>query len=145
MPRELNCIPRALRYNRCFAAFLWLALAWALTGDALRANIVLTNYNVSHPLKVMAVGDSITDDSSINGAWRSYLQPLLQRSGYTFTNLGRWISTSTATFTLTRHEGMDGAVIAAPGLSPAHGYAAALNYTRRTLPDALTNVTPDLF
>jgi len=91
------------------------------------------------------VGDSITDDSSINGAWRSYLQPLLQNNGYTFTNLGRWISSSTPTFTLTRHEGMDGAVIASPGLSPAHGYAASSNYTLLSLAHALTNVTPDLF
>ena len=106
---------------------------------------MLTNYTASRPLKVMASGDSITDDSSINGAWRSYLQPLLQNNGYTFTNLGRWISSTTPTFTLTRHEGMDGAVIAYPGLSPAHGYPASSNYTLLTLAQALTNVTPDLF
>jgi lysophospholipase L1-like esterase len=93
----------------------------------------------------MASGDSITDDSSINGAWRSYLQPLLQQDGYSFTNLGRWVSTTTPTFTLTRHEGMDGAVIGYPGLSPAHGYVAASNYARLSLADALTNVTSDLF
>jgi len=125
---------------------LWLALVWALAGTALRADLVLTNYTASRPLKVMASGDSITDDSSISGAWRLYLQPLLQTNGYTFTNLGRWISTPTPTFTLTRHEGMDGAVIASPGLSPAHGYPASSNYARLTLADALTNnVTPDLF
>jgi len=106
---------------------------------------VLTNYTASRPLKVMASGDSITDDSSINGAWRSYLQPLLQKNGYTFTNLGRWLSSPTASFTLTRHEGMDGAVIAYPGLSPAHGYPASSNYARLSLAQALTNVTPDLF
>src|ERR1035438_6462477 len=129
------------RFRQC----LWLALVWVLAGTALRAELVLTNYTASRPLKVMASGDSITDDSSINGAWRSYLQPLLQTNGYTFTNLGRWISTSTPTFTLTRHEGMDGAVIAYPGLSPAHGYPASSNYTLLTLAQALTNVTPDLF
>jgi lysophospholipase L1-like esterase len=132
---------RPPRFRRC----LWLALAWALAGSALRADLVLTNYTAARPLKVMAAGDSITDDSSINGAWRSYLQPLLQKNGYTFTNLGRWVSTTTSTFTLTRHEGMDGAVIASPGLSPAHGYPAASNYARLSLADALTNVTPDLF
>jgi lysophospholipase L1-like esterase len=118
---------------------------WALASTALRAELVLTNYTASRPLKVMASGDSITDDSSINGAWRSYLQPLLQNNGYTFTNLGRWLSTPTSTFTLTRHEGMDGAVIAYPGLSPAHGYPASSNYACLSLADALTNVTPDLF
>ena len=128
-----------------FRPYLWLALVWALAGTALRADLVLTNYTASRPLKVMASGDSITDDSSINGAWRSYLQPLLKNNGYTFTNLGRWVSSPTATFTLTRHEGMDGAVIAYPGLSPAHGYPASSNYARLSLAHALTNVSPDLF
>jgi hypothetical protein len=120
-------------------------VAWAVAGTTVRGELVLTNYSASRPLKVMASGDSITDDSSINGAWRSYLQPLLQQNGYTFTNLGRWISTTTPTFTLTRHEGMDGAVIAFPGVSPAHGYITSANCARLTLADALTNVTPDLF
>ena len=40
---------------------------------------------------------------------------------------------------------MDGAVIAYPGLSPAHGYPASSNYARLSLAHALTNVTPDLF
>jgi lysophospholipase L1-like esterase len=116
-----------------------------LAGTALRADLVLTNYSAARPLKVLASGDSITDDSSINGAWRSYLQPLLQTNGYTYTNLGRWVSTATPTFTLTRHEGMDGAVIAYPGVSPAHGYPTSSNYTLLSLAQALTNITPDLF
>src|ERR1035437_10965277 len=127
---------RKLRINRPsrprFRPCLWLALVWALAGTALRADLVLTNYTASRPLKVMASGDSITADSSINGAWRSYLQPLLKNNGYTFTNLGRWLSTTTPTFTLTRHEGMDGAVIAYPGLSGAHGYPASSTYARLT-------------
>lgn len=136
-----TCRPGPPSFYPC----LWLALVWALAGTALRAELVLTNYTASRPLKVMSVGDSITDDSSINGAWRSYLQPLLQTNGYVYTNLGRWVSSSSPTFTLTRHEGMDGAVIAYPGLSPAHGYVAASNYTLLTLAQALANVTPDLF
>ena len=124
---------------------IWLVLVWALSAAVVRAELVLTNYSVSHPLKVMASGDSITDDSSINGAWRLYLQPLLQTNGYVFTNLGRWMSSQTLTFKLTRHEGMDGSVIAYPGVSPAHGYPAASNYTLLSLSHALTNVTPDLF
>jgi lysophospholipase L1-like esterase len=142
-------VSRKLRINRLgrprFRPCLWLALVWALAGTALRAELVLTNYPPYRPLKVMASGDSITDDSSINGAWRSYLQPLLQTNGYKFTNLGRWLSTTTPTFTLPRHEGMDGAVIAYPGLSGAHGYPASSNYARLTLTDALTSASPDLF
>src|SRR5262249_42101976 len=46
------------------------------------------------------------------------------------------------------HEGMDGSVIAAPGLSgPTHGYAAANNYSLLTVSDALHSVSvpaPDL-
>jgi lysophospholipase L1-like esterase len=146
MPGEYEPLISTCRLCRPrFRPYLWLGLVWALAGTALRADLVLTNYTASRPLKVMASGDSITDDSSINGAWRSYLQPLLQTNGYTFTNLGRWISTSTPTFILTRHEGMDGAVIAYPGVSPAHGYPASSNYTLLSLAQALTNLTPDLF
>lgn len=146
MPGEYGPLISTCRLGRPrFRPCLWLALLWTLAGTALRADLVLTNYTASRPLKVMASGDSITDDSSINGAWRSYLQPLLKSNGYTFTNLGRWLSTTTPTFTLTRHEGMDGAVIAYPGLSPAHGYPASSNYARLSLADALTNVSPDLF
>src|SRR5512136_17507 len=145
MPGEYPLISTCHLRHPHLRPHLWLGLVCTLAGTALRADLVLTNYTAARRLKVMASGDSITDDSSINGAWRSYLQPLLQTNGYAFTNLGRWISTSTPTFTLTRHEGMDGAVIAYPGVSPAHGYPASSNYTRLTLAHALTNVTPDLF
>lgn len=110
-----------------------------------RAELALTNYTAAHPLKVLDSGDSITDDSVTNGAWRAFLQPLLVTNGYAFTNLGRWASVPTAGFTQVHHEGMDGAVIAAPGLSgPTHGYAASNNYALLTLSDALTNAAPDL-
>src|ERR1019366_3759108 len=32
----------------------------------------------------MPIGDSITDDCEVNGAWRSFLQPLLESDGYFF-------------------------------------------------------------
>ena len=83
-----------------------------------------------------------------NGAWRAYLEKLLVTNGYVFTNLGRWASTPAPGFTQVHHEGMDGAVIAAPGLSgPTHGYAVASNYALLTVADALTtlsNTVPDL-
>src|SRR5512139_2714538 len=102
MPGEYEPLVSAGRLRRPrFRPYLWLGLVCALAGTALRADLVLTNYTAARRLKVMASGDSITDDSSIDGAWRSYLQPLLQANGYTFTNLGRWISSSTPTFTQT--------------------------------------------
>lgn len=110
-----------------------------------RAELALTNYTAAHPLKILDSGDSITDDSVVNGAWRAYLEPLLVTNGYAFTNLGRWASVPTPGFTQVHHEGMDGAVIAAPGLSgPTHGYPAASNYALLTLANALTNAAPDL-
>jgi len=94
----------------------------------------------------MAVGDSITDDCSINGAWRQYLQPLLETNGYPFTFVGRYSSTPSTTFTKVRHEGICGAVVAAPGLmtSQVHDYAGPDTYLQKTALDALTNAIPDL-
>ncbi|HEX4121408.1 MAG TPA: GDSL-type esterase/lipase family protein [Verrucomicrobiae bacterium] len=132
-----------MKWRWCFL-LTWLVVCAFIAGTA-GAELVLTNYTAAHPLKVLASGDSITDDSVTNGAWRSYLAKLLVTNGYVFTNLGRWASSPTAGFTQVHHEGMDGAVIAAPGLSgPTHGYAAANNYALETLADALTNMTPDL-
>ena len=117
----------------------------ALAAFTARAELVLTNYTAANPLKILPSGDSITDDSVYNGAWRSYLEKLLVTNGYAFTNLGRWASTPFMGFTQVHHEGMDGAVIAAPGVSgPTHGYPLTSNYALLTLSDALTNATPDL-
>ena len=124
--------------------FIWLMLS-VLAAVTARAELVLTNYTAANPLKILESGDSITDDTVTNGAWRSYLQGLLVTNGYSFTNLGRWASTPSAGFTQVHHEGMDGAVIAAPGMSgPTHGYPLTSNYAQLTLADALTNITPDL-
>ena len=94
----------------------------------------------------MAVGDSITDDCSINGAWRQYLQPLLETNGYSFTFVGRYSSTAVGKFTKVKHEGVCGAVIAAPGLmtTAVHNYSGPNTYLQLTLMNALTNVIPDL-
>ena len=117
----------------------------ALAAVTVRAELTLANYTAAQPLKVLCSGDSITDDSVVNGAWRYYLVKLMVTNGYAFTNLGRWASSPYPGFTQVNHEGMDGAVIAAPGLSgPTHGYPAASNYALLTLADALTNATPDL-
>ncbi len=111
---------------------------------AARADLVLTNFTAAHPLKIMAVGDSITDDCVFNGAWRLYLQPLLETNGYPFTFVGRELSMASGSFTKIHHEGMCGAVIAPPGVFAVHGYAATNAYLQKTVADALTNATPDL-
>lgn len=120
----------------------------ALAAVTSRAELALTNYTSAHPLKVLEIGDSITDDSVTNGAWRVYLEPLLLTNGYAFTNLGRWTSIVQAGFTRVHHEGMDGSVIAYPGVSgTTHGYAAISNYSLLTVADAfatMTNALPDL-
>jgi len=111
-----------------------------------RGELVLTNFGPGNPLKVMAVGDSITDDCSTNGAWRLFLQPLLEANGYSFTFVGRQSSAPTGNFTKTLHEGYCGAVIAPPGVLTysVHGYAGTDVYVQLTTGDALTNATPDL-
>jgi lysophospholipase L1-like esterase len=102
-----------------------------------RADLVLTNYSSTNLLKVMAVGDSITDDCSVNGAWRAPLQPLLETNGFPFTFTGRQASAPSAGFSKVRHEGYCGAVIAPPGVFPAHQYSDVNNYLQKIVPDAL--------
>jgi lysophospholipase L1-like esterase len=110
-----------------------------------RGQLVLANFSAANPIKVMAIGDSITDDNT-PGAWRQYLQPLLDANGYPFTFVGRVSSVPSGSFTKTNHEGYSGAVIAPPGvLSYAvHGYAGPDVYLQKIAADALTNATPDL-
>ncbi|MFZ0826349.1 MAG: GDSL-type esterase/lipase family protein [Verrucomicrobiia bacterium] len=112
-----------------------------------RGELVLGNFSAANPIKVMAIGDSITDDCVANGAWRLYLQPLLEANGYPFTFVGRIQSAPNGSFTKTEHEGYCGAVVAPPGVltSPVHGYAGTDVYLQKIVPDAFTNGTiPDL-
>lgn len=108
-----------------------------------RGELVLANYSAANPIKVMAIGDSITDDGNGNGAWRLYLQPLLETNGYPFTFVGRNQSATNASFTKPRHEGYSGAVIASPGVltSPVHGYTGTDVYLQKIVADAFTNGT----
>src|SRR3974390_48348 len=74
-----------------------------------RAEINLANYSSNNPVKIMCIGDSITDDCEFQGAWREYLQPLLDNAGYPFIFVGRNHSTpSPPAFTKTAHEGFCG-------------------------------------
>ena len=111
-----------------------------------RGELVLANFSAANPIKIMAVGDSITDDGVFNGAWRLYLQPLLEANGYPFTFVGRNQSMPSGNFTKTNHEGYSGAVIAPPGVLnyAVHGYAGTNVYLQKIVADALTNATPDL-
>jgi lysophospholipase L1-like esterase len=132
-----------LRIVRRVVSCLFILGMWT----TVRGEIVLANYSASQPLKIMALGDSITDDGNGNGAWRLYLQPLLETNGYPFTFVGRNQSTPSGSFTKTAHEGYSGAVIAAPSvLSYAvHGYAGPDVYLQKIAADAFTNgTTPDL-
>jgi lysophospholipase L1-like esterase len=120
--------------------------AWLTFIPAASANLWITNYSAAHPLKIMAVGDSITDDCEVNGAWRQYLQPFLDGSGIPFAFVGRNFSTAYMGFTKVRHEGYCGAVIAAPGVMPipVNGYAGTNVYLTKIVNDALNLSSPDI-
>lgn len=122
------------------------SLAILVASLTARGELFLANYDKANPVKVMAIGDSITDDCVFNGAWRQYLQPLLEARGYPFVFVGRPTSSPNGSFTETRHEGYCGAVIAPPGVmqTAVHGYAGADVYLQKIVRDALTNVTPDV-
>jgi lysophospholipase L1-like esterase len=115
---------------------------WTATHGAL----VLGNYSAANPIKIMALGDSITDDGVTNGAWRLWLQPLLETNGYPFTFVGRVASMPSAGFTQIYHEGYSGAVIAPPGVLTyaVHGYQGPDVYLQKIAADAFTNAIPDL-
>ena len=111
------------------------------------AELTLTNFSTANPIKIMAIGDSITDDCVVNGAWRIYLQPMLETNGFQFTFVGRQTSIATpATFTKTKHEGYCGAVIGAPGVvaGSVHGYIGTDVYLQKIVGQALTNTFPDV-
>ena len=121
-------------------------LVVSATAPVAKGQLVLTNFGAAHPIKIMAVGDSITDDCSQNGAWRLYLQPMLETNGFPFTFVGRIQSTAASGFTKVRHEGYCGSVIAAPGVLDyaVHGYDGTNVYLQKILADALNANTPDL-
>ena len=132
----------------CAPAVKSLLLFCVLLGMVLRADgqLILTNFTAAKPMKIMPIGDSITDDCEVNGAWRQYLQPLLETNGYPFTFVGRQASSQFGGFTKVHHEGYCGAVIAPPGVFAAHQYSTANNYLLKVVADALAvaNNRPDV-
>jgi lysophospholipase L1-like esterase len=131
---------------RLLPATLLIGLLILAASPEAHAELVLTNFSATNPLKIMPVGDSITDDCSTNGAWRAPLQPLLETNGVAFTNTGRLTSAGYAGFTKRRHEGYCGAVIGPPGVFAVYNYSTADAYLQRIVRDALaiTNNRPDL-
>lgn len=117
-----------------------------LIGLSARAELVLTNFTAANPIKIMPVGDSITDDCVTNGAWRLFLQPLLDTNEIAFTNTGRLLGAGYPGFTKRRHEGYCGSVIAPPGVFAVYSYSTTDAYLQKIIRDALaiTNNRPDL-
>jgi lysophospholipase L1-like esterase len=125
-----------------FWCWLWLL---AVTLNA-QGELVVANFSATKPMKVMLVGDSITDDCVTNGAWRAPLQPLLETNGFFFTNMGRLTSSGYTGFTKRKHEGYCGSVIGPPGVFAVYSYNTQDNYLQKIIPDALsiTDNRPDL-
>ena len=120
---------------------LFCSMTWTI-----RAELVLTNFSTTNLMKIMPVGDSITDDCSTNGAWRLFLQPLLESNHIAFTNTGRNVSAAATGFTKRRHEGYCGSVIGPPGVFAVYSYSTVNAYLQRIVTDALaiTNNRPHL-
>lgn len=113
--------------------------------STVRGELILTNFTAASPIKAMFIGDSITDDCVLDGAWRKHLQPLLVTNGFPYLAQGRGISFPTAGFSNNRHEGYCGTVIAPPGVfGPVRGYNPPDAYLQKIVNDALTNATPNL-
>src|SRR5690349_2247166 len=125
---------------------LWFGILLLGMLPSARSELILTTYTAAKPIKVMPIGDSITDDCSLNGAWRLYLQPMLETNGFPFTFTGRQISNGQVGFTKTHHEGYCGAVIAPPGVFAVHGYSTTDAYLLKIVADAMriTNNLPDV-
>jgi hypothetical protein len=146
-------------WRGCLAASLLTGMLLAGLPPA-RGQLVLTNFSATHPVNVMFIGDSITDDCQTVGAWRSFIQPILDTNNFPWRAVGRWLSPLTQSgiytnFPATKalYEAYCGITIAAPGVtSGQHGYNnQAVFYLDYIIHDALTNAagsgtnTPDLF
>jgi len=149
-----QCALRGLRFDGILA-FVHMKTLIALTCGLfllalnLRADLAVTNFTTAAPIQIMMVGDSITDDCVSNGAWRLYLQPILNSNWIAYRSLGPYASTATPTFNQTHHEGYCGAVVAPPGKFPVHGLADTNNYLEYVVSNAFSVYTgafsPNIF
>jgi len=119
-----------------------------------RGQIVIDDFSPAHPVKIMYVGDSVTDDCVHSNAWRFYLEQILRTNSFPFVAVGRQVSPPFPGFTNRLYEAYCGAVIAKPGVTETafvHGYAGTNVYLDNCIADALANPagsgtnTPDLF
>jgi lysophospholipase L1-like esterase len=139
-----NPSPFPRRHNLLRSAPAWLLMFITV---AAQASLNVTNFSSTNVIQIMPMGDSITDDCEVQGAWREPLQPLFDSNGIQFNFVGRENSSFTVgqAFTKVHHEGYCGAVIASPGVStPEHFYTAAQNYLDNIAPDALAAHTPNI-
>src|SRR5690242_4673750 len=104
--RYLDTDMRSRNFQGRFQSlFAMLTLAAALNSYG---ELQLSDYSVSNPIRIMPVGDSITDDCVLNGAWRKPLQTLLETNNFPFTFVGRQTSGANVGFTKRQHEGYCG-------------------------------------
>ncbi len=113
---------------------------------AAHGELILARFSATNLMKIMPVGDSITDNCVTNGAWRAPLQPLLESNGILFTNVGRLSSSPYTGFSKVKHEGYCGSVIGPPGVYGVYNYTTTNAYLQRIVLDALSiaNNRPDL-
>ena len=116
--------------------------------------LAVDDFSPAHPIKVMYIGDSVTDDCVHPDAWRFYLEQILRTNSFPFASVGRQLSPTTGGFTNRQYEGYCGAVIAKPGVTETafvHGYASTNVYLDLIIRDALADPagsgtnTPNLF
>jgi lysophospholipase L1-like esterase len=136
--------------------FAKLVVGLAMLAGQLPAQgqLVVDDFSPAHPIKVMYIGDSVTDDCVHQDAWRFYLEKLLRTNDFPFASVGRQVSPATGGFTNNLYEAYCGAVIAKPGVTETafvHGYAGTNVYLDNCISDALNDPagsgtnTPDLF
>lgn len=116
--------------------------------------LVVDNFSRAHPIKIMYIGDSVTDSCVHSNSWRIYLEQILGTNDFPFAAVGRQASPPFVNFTNRLFEAYCGAVIAKPGVTETafvHGYAGTNVYLDGIIPDAFASPagsgtnTPDLF
>src|SRR5580704_4407445 len=113
--------------------FAWL-IAGLMTLAAPQAacgQLVVDDFSPAHPIKVMYIGDSVTDTCAHSNSWRIYLEQILATNSFPFSAVGRYASPPFPNFTNRLFEAFCGAVIAKPGVTTSgtvHGYASTNVY-----------------
>ncbi len=152
MPRSRMIRQSLSAKGRC-GKLAMIGLAILVGSMSVRGQLVLSDFSASHPIKIMYVGDSVTDDCVHVDAWRFYLEQILRTNSFPFASVGRQLSPTNGGFVNRQHEGYCGAVIAPPGTKDTvvHGYVPPDLYLDKVIADALASPdgsgtnTPNLF